>query len=88
VSVQITQDGLQIDGKPVQLHSGSVQPWRLDPAKWEEILDRVVELGFKLIEVYIPWGAHELADGTCDLSDHRNIGASWTWPTSAGSRRL
>jgi beta-galactosidase len=75
VSVQITQDGLQIDGKPVQLHSGSVQPWRLDPAKWGEILDRVVELGFKIIEVYIPWGAHELADGTCDFSGHRDIGA-------------
>ena len=73
--VQITQDGLQIDGKPFPLYSGSVQPWRLDPAKWGEILDRVSELGFGCIEVYVPWGEHQRPDGTCDFTGPRDVGA-------------
>ncbi len=75
MSVQITKDGMEIDGKPFPLYSGSVQPWRLDPSKWGEILDRVGELGFGCIEVYVPWSAHELSDGSCDFSGSRDIGA-------------
>ena len=73
--VQITQDGLLIDGRPFLLYSGSVQPWRLDPGKWGKILDRVCELGFGCIEVYIPWGAHQRPDGSCDFTGSRDIGA-------------
>jgi len=65
---------MQVDGKTFPLYSGSVQPWRLEPGKWGEILDRVVELGFGCIEVYIPWGEHQRADGACDFSGSRDIG--------------
>ncbi|MBW1809141.1 MAG: beta-galactosidase [Deltaproteobacteria bacterium] len=75
MSVEINSDGLLIDGKSFPLMSGSVQPWRLEPSRWEEILDRVTELGFGCIEVYVPWGPHELPDGSHDFSGPRDIGA-------------
>lgn len=54
--------------------SASVQHWRLDPALWPTILQRIRELGFGWIEVYVPWSVHETKRGEPDFTGPRDIG--------------
>jgi beta-galactosidase len=75
MAIEIKSEGMLIDAKPFPLICGSVQSWRLDPDKWAEILDKVQGLGFDCIEVYVPWGVHEQADGSHDFSGSRDIGS-------------
>ena len=36
---------------------------------WPKILDRVQELGFGMLETYIPWSVHETAPGVFDWGE-------------------
>ena len=64
--VQLTETGLSISGEQVPVYSGAVHYWRLERDLWPQILDRVQELGFGMIETYIPWSVHEIAPGSFD----------------------
>lgn len=66
MAVTLTPNGLDIDGKFVPVYSGTVHYWRLDRDKWSPILDQVKQLGFHMIETYIPWSTHETSPGTFD----------------------
>jgi beta-galactosidase len=66
VTVQITETGLAIDGQEIPVYSGAVHYWRLERDLWPQILDRVQELGFGMVETYIPWSVHETAPGVFD----------------------
>ncbi|MCC6791123.1 MAG: beta-galactosidase [Thermomicrobiales bacterium] len=66
MGVRLTDQGLEIGGKAAPVYSGSVHYWRLERALWPKILDRVAELGFAMIETYIPWSVHETAPGVYD----------------------
>jgi beta-galactosidase len=65
--IKVRHNGLEIDGNLVPLVSGTMHYWRLDPAKWGEILDRIGELGFSMVETYVPWGVHETAPDEFDF---------------------
>ena len=78
MTVTLTHHGLEIAGKAVPVYSGSVHYWRLERALWPKILDRVRELGFGMIETYIPWSVHETAPGVHDwgqIDDRKDIDA-------------
>lgn len=66
MTVTLTSRGLSIDGKFVPVYSGTVHYWRLERDKWDAILDRVKQLGFGMIETYIPWSVHETTPGVFD----------------------
>jgi beta-galactosidase len=66
VSVTLTETGLQINGQHVPVYSGTIHYWRLERDRWEVILDRAKELGFNMIETYIPWSTHETYPGHFD----------------------
>ncbi|HET8843975.1 MAG TPA: beta-galactosidase, partial [Ktedonobacteraceae bacterium] len=72
MTVQLTDTGLSIDGQEVPIYSGSVHYWRLERDLWPQILDRVQELGFGVIETYIPWSVHEIAPGSFDWGEQDN----------------
>lgn len=72
-SVEVTSKGLLIDGRERMLLSGEIHSWRLDPERWETILDRVVELGFGFISTYVPWSVYELSAGEFDFTSSRDI---------------
>jgi Glycosyl hydrolases family 35 len=67
--------GLDVGGQVVPLVSGAVHYWRLDRARWPQILDRVLDLGFRMIETYVPWSVHEEAPGRFDFTGDRDIEA-------------
>lgn len=72
-TLEVTSNGLLIDGQDQMLLSGEIHPWRLDPALWETILDRVVDLGFGFISTYVPWSVHEVYAGVFDFKGSRDI---------------
>jgi beta-galactosidase len=59
--------GLNVGGAFVPLTAGSVHYWRLDPRDWRACLEATAALGVRLVDVYIPWGVHEIAPGRLEL---------------------
>ncbi|CAG0937711.1 beta-galactosidase [Thermoflexales bacterium] len=66
MAVTLTATGLEIEGHHVPVYSGTIHYWRLERACWALILDRAKELGFNMIETYIPWSIHEIHPGYFD----------------------
>lgn len=66
MSVQLTDTGLSIAGRDVPVYAGALHYWRLERELWPQILDRVQELGFGMVETYIPWSVHEITPGCFD----------------------
>ncbi len=66
MTVTLTQTGLEINGQHVPVYSGTIHYWRLERDLWPLILDRAKELGFNMIETYIPWSIHEVHPGHFD----------------------
>src|SRR5215207_556638 len=66
VPVELTTQGLEVDGKLVPVYSGTVHYWRLERDRWNYILDQVKSLGFEMVETYIPWSVHETEPGIFD----------------------
>jgi len=76
--VALVPEGLAIGGETLPLHAAAVHYWRLEPRHWRAALDATKSLGFRLIDVYVPWGVHEVGPGAFDfgkLSDEKDVGA-------------
>ncbi len=67
MAVSVGYDGLYLDGRRLPIYSGTVHYWRLDRALWAPILDNVKEMGFQVVETYIPWSVHEVVRGHFDF---------------------
>ncbi|MDY4677706.1 MAG: beta-galactosidase [Bifidobacterium tsurumiense] len=65
--VKIEDSALLVNGKRAQLYGGAVHYWRLDRDKWDVILNEIVNLGFTMVSIYIPWEAHEVSRGVFDF---------------------
>lgn len=65
--VSIKDSQLLVDGKETQLYGGAVHYWRLERERWETIVDGIVDLGFTMVSIYIPWEAHEVSRGVFDF---------------------
>lgn len=66
--VTLVPEGLQLqDGSVVPLLAGTVHYWRLRPEDWRPCLEAVRDLGFRLVDLYVPWGVHEVRPGHLDL---------------------
>jgi len=59
-AVGVARRGLLLDGKPLPLIAGSMHYFRLDPGDWEPGLRSLRQLGFRLVDVYVPWSVHEI----------------------------
>lgn len=56
--------------EPVPLLVASVHYWRLERTAWHACLSAVKQLGFTMVDLYVPWGVHERAPGELDLGQH------------------
>jgi hypothetical protein len=65
--VRIAEKRLWVGNESRALLSGEVHYWRLAPARWRTILDRVREMGLDVISSYICWQYHEVAEGQLDF---------------------
>ena len=44
--------------------------WRHSPSEWGAGLDAMCALGFKVVDIYVPWAVHEREDGELDFGEH------------------
>jgi len=65
--VTVDDSAIKVNGKRAELYGGAIHYWRLDRDKWEKILDEIVNLGFTMVSIYIPWEAHEISRGVFDF---------------------
>ncbi|HXF33101.1 MAG TPA: beta-galactosidase, partial [Candidatus Acidoferrales bacterium] len=45
----------------VPLVCGAMHYWRLEPSAWGPGLDAMRAMGMRVVETYVPWGAHEVS---------------------------
>ncbi len=65
-----TPEGLRLDdGSNLALFSGALNYWRHPADDWPRLLDGLVAIGIKLIDIYTPWSVHEQARGTFDFGE-------------------
>ncbi len=67
-TVTIARGRVWVDAQPVSLLSGEVHYWRLAPASWRPVLQRVKALGLEVIATYVCWDFHEIAPGQFDFT--------------------
>ena len=67
--VRLVPGGLDLDGKLVPLYAGSVHYWRLPRSSWKACLQAVESIGFRLIDLYVPWSIHERGPGDYDFGE-------------------
>ncbi|RMG21421.1 MAG: hypothetical protein D6729_00745 [Deltaproteobacteria bacterium] len=68
-AVELTGDGLALDGAVLPLWSGSMHYWRIDPKLWPRCLDEVLRLGLEMVCTYVPWAEHEVEAGRYDFGE-------------------
>jgi len=66
--VTVAENRVLVGDQRITLLSGEVHYWRLNPFWWERILDRVAEMGLKVVATYVPWEYHEYERGKFDFS--------------------
>ena len=75
---RLDRHGLVLAGKRVPLYSGALHYWRTPRVRWRPALEAMLELGFTMVETYVPWGVHERADGGLDFGQddsNKDLGA-------------
>ncbi|HEY1960446.1 MAG TPA: beta-galactosidase [Polyangiaceae bacterium] len=55
----------------VPLVCGAMHYWRLEPSSWGPGLDAMRAMGMRVVETYVPWGAHEVSRGMFDFGQTR-----------------
>ena len=67
--IELNKNGLKIGKQTIPFISGSCHYWRLDRSKWPLILGNFADLGFPIIQTYVPWSVHEIAPGQFDFGE-------------------
>jgi beta-galactosidase len=70
-AVRLVPEGLELatsmGPRTVPLYAGAMHYWRHAPTDWRAGLEAIRAMGLTLVDVYVPWGVHEQADGTPDF---------------------
>jgi len=70
----ISDGKFQLDGKPVQLHSGEMHYARVPKEYWRHRLKMLKAMGMNAVATYVFWNYHETAPGVWDFeTDNHNI---------------
>lgn len=67
--VKFGKKGIVIGDRELPLYSGSVHYWRIEREHWDKVLEESKEMGFEIIETYIPWSVHETEPGIYDFGE-------------------
>ena len=67
--IRLTRQGIHLSDRVLPFLSGSCHYWRLERSKWPLILGNFADLGFPILQTYVPWSVHETAPGQFDFGD-------------------
>lgn len=76
--ITLLPDGILVGGETIPFLSGSCHYWRLERSRWRQILERFRDLGFPILQTYVPWSVHESSPGVFDFgkeSPEKDLGA-------------
>lgn len=67
--VTVHPNGLALRGRSATLPlvSGSMHYFRHERSEWGPALDALVAMGMRLVDIYVPWGVHELGRNEYDF---------------------
>jgi len=70
-SVEVRSAGLYLRDKEelLPLWAGAMHYWRHAPEDWGPCLDAMKAMGLRLVDTYVPWGVHEIAQGSFDFGE-------------------
>lgn len=72
-------DQFYMNGRPVQIISGSIHYFRVVPQYWRDRLEKLRAMGCNTVETYVPWNLHEprrgefCFDGLLNLAEFLKI---------------
>lgn len=68
--VKLHPHGLDLGGgRILPLRAGAMHYFRHDPTDWAAGLDAIASLKLGLVDVYVPWGEHEIEPGRFDFGE-------------------
>lgn len=53
--------------EPLPLYAGAMHYFRNDPKSWPRAIDAMKAMGLHIVDIYIPWGVHEVEKGIFDF---------------------
>ena len=65
---------IRVGDRDVPFLAGAVHYFRLERAEWRAALAEVAGLGLPMVETYVPWAVHELAQGAFDFGPSHTPG--------------
>lgn len=70
-TVEVKPEGLHLldTGEVVPLWAGAMHYWRHAPEEWGACLDAMKAMGLRLVDTYVPWGVHEVSQGSFDFGE-------------------
>ncbi|MEH7482645.1 beta-galactosidase [Neobacillus drentensis] len=74
-SVQLSKQGISINGKPTIILCASVFYFRIPMELWKDRLEKVKMAGYNCIDVYFPWNFHETQRDLWDFTDDKDVEA-------------
>ena len=57
--VEVSGGAIRIDGKPVQMISGTIHYFRVHPELWRDRIEKAKMMGLNAIETYLCHNLHE-----------------------------
>jgi hypothetical protein len=72
-TVEVTRDGIQIDGRPFPLLGGQLHYFRYPRAEWLDQLRKARAGGVNTIDTVIPWNFHEPRPGEYDFAGDADL---------------
>ena len=74
-TVQLTAQGILLDGEPQALLCSSLFYFRIPRESWEARMDALLLCGYNSIDVYFPWNYHEQSPGQWEFTGQRDVEA-------------
>jgi len=65
-------------------YAGAMHYWRVERARWPACLSAMHELGFTIVETYVPWRVHESEPGVHDWTGNLDLAAFLDAAAAAG----
>jgi beta-galactosidase len=65
-------------------YAGAMHYWRVEPARWPACLRAMHDLGFTIVETYVPWREHEVEPGEYEWTGRRDLATFCAAAQAAG----
>lgn len=73
--IEVKQDYIEIDGKPVFIYGGDLSYCRVPRSQWKDRMLQMKAAGLNTVTMYVVWGYHQEEEGKFDFEGERDLAA-------------